>query len=293
MKRLVVTADDFGVATEVNEAVEQAHTHGVLTAASLMVGGGALADAVSRARRLPHLRTGLHVVLVEGRPVLPPADLPDLVGRDGLFRRDMVGCAVDIFFKPAVRRQLLAEVTAQFAAYAATGLALDHVNTHKHFHLHPTIAGVLLKVGRRFGMDAMRVPAEPRRVLLAAEPGGEVAPAYVTAPWSELVRLRLRRAGVRTADHVFGLHWSGAVTAARLRGLVDHLPEGLTEIYLHPATGDGFEGSADGYRYREEFAALTDPGVRQAVDASGAILGGFSDFRRAASARAPAAAKAA
>ncbi len=291
MKRLVVTADDFGVAAQVNEAVEQAHVQGVLTAASLMTGGGALADAVSRAHRLPRLRTGLHLVLVEGRPVLPPAELPDLIGRDGMFRRDMVACAVDIFFKPAARRQLLAEVTAQFEAYAATGLLLDHVNTHKHFHLHPTIAGAILKVGRRFGMDAVRVPAEPRRVLLAAEPGAEVAPAYITAPWSELVRLRLQQAGVRTADHVFGLHWSGAVTAARLRGLIEHLPDGLTEIYLHPAVADGFEGSANGYRYAEEFAALTDPGVRRAIDASGAILGGFSDFRNGAAARTWAGAK--
>ncbi len=282
MKRLILTADDFGAAVQVDEAVEAAHADGVLTAASLMVGGAAVADAVSRARRLPRLRTGLHVVLVEGRPVLPPADLPDLVGRDGLFRRDMVACAVDIFFRPAARRQLLAEVTAQFEAYAATGLPLDHVNTHKHFHLHPTIAGALLKVGRRFGLNAMRVPTEPRGVLLAAEPGAEVAPAYVTAPWSELVRHRLRRAGVRTADQVFGLQWSGAVTAARLRGLVEHLPDGLTEIYLHPATGDGFEGAAAGYRYAEEFAALTDPGVRRAIAASGAALGGFADFRASA-----------
>ena len=176
MKRLIVTADDFGAAVEVNEAVEEAHVHGVLTAASLMVAGGAVDDAVARARRLERLRVGLHVVLVEGRPALSAAALPDLTGPDGLFRRDMVACAVDIFFKPAARRQLLAEITAQFEAFAATGLALDHVNTHKHFHLHPTIAGVILKVGRRFGMDAMRTPAEPRRVLQAADPFAELPP---------------------------------------------------------------------------------------------------------------------
>ena len=153
------------------------------------------------------------------------------------------------------------------------------MNTHKHFHLHPTILGAILKVGRRFGLEAMRVPAEPRGVLQAVEPGVEVTPAYVTAPWSELVRLRLRRAGVRTADHVFGLHWSGALTTSRLSGLIENLPDGLSEIYLHPATGDGFDGATAGYRYREEFAALIDSGVREAVAASGAALGGFADFR--------------
>ena len=278
MKRLILTADDFGVAPEVNEAVEQAHLHGVLTAASLMVGGGAVADAVSRARRLPRLRVGLHLVLVEGRPVLPAAEVPDLVDATGGFRRDMVACAVDIFFRPGARRQLLAEVEAQFRAYAATGLPLDHVNTHKHFHLHPTIAGTILKVGRRFGMTAMRVPTEPRAVLARAEPETSVGPAYVTGPWSELVRTRLRRAGVATADHVFGLRWSGALTAPRLQALLHCLPDGLSEVYLHPATAGGFEGAADGYRYAEEFAALTDPGVVAAARAADVRLGGFSDF---------------
>ena len=46
--------------------------------------------------------------------------------------------------------------------------------------------------------------------------------------------------------------------AARLAGLIEHLPEGLSEIYLHPATGP-YPGSAPGYRYAEELAALTDP----------------------------------
>jgi chitin disaccharide deacetylase len=278
VKRLIVTADDFGVAAEVNEAVEQAHTKGVLTAASLMVGGGAVEDAVERARRLASLRVGLHVVLVEGRPVLPPEAVPELVDSTGGFRRDMVACAVDIFFRPSARRQLAAEVEAQFEAYRATGLALDHVNTHKHFHLHPTIAGTILKVGRRFGMKAMRVPTEPRAILARAEPDAAFGPAYVTGPWSELVRRRLRRAGVATADHVFGLRWSGALTPARLEALLRHLPDGLSEIYLHPAVHGGFEGAADGYRYAEEFAALTDPGVIAAIRAADVQLGGFVDF---------------
>ncbi len=278
MKRLIVTADDFGVAVEVNEAVEQAHTKGVLTAASLMVGGGAVQDAVERARRLASLRVGLHVVLIEGRPVLPPDQVPDLVDATGRFRRDMVACAVDIFFKPAARRQLTAEVEAQFAAYSATGLPLDHVNTHKHFHLHPTIAGTILKVGRRHGLKAMRVPTEPRAVLAKAEPEAVFGRAYVTGPWSELVRLRLRKAGVATADHVFGLRWSGALTPVRMEALLRHLPDGLSEIYLHPATRGGFDGAAEGYRYAEEFAALTDPGVIAAIRAADVQLGGFADF---------------
>src|SRR6185312_16149728 len=76
MKRLIVTADDFGASVAVNEAVEQAHRRGILTCASLMVAGEAAADAVVRARAMPKLGAGLHLVLVDGRPVLPPETVP-------------------------------------------------------------------------------------------------------------------------------------------------------------------------------------------------------------------------
>jgi hopanoid biosynthesis associated protein HpnK len=278
MRQLIVTADDFGAALAVNDAVERGYTEGVLTAASLMVGAPAAADAVERARRLPGLGVGLHLVLVEGRPVNAPADLPDLVTPDGQFRTDMGRLGADIFFKPATRRQLAREIEAQFEAFAATGLPLDHVNTHKHFHLHPTIAGLIVQIGRRFGMTAMRAPAEPRSVLVAVEPAANPPPAYVTAPWAWLGKARLRRAGIATPDQVFGLNWSGQMTAGRLEGLIRRLPQGLSEIYLHPATAAAYDGSAPGYRYVEEFEALIDPAVIAASRADGLALGGFSDF---------------
>ncbi len=276
--RLIVTADDFGASREVNAAVEIAFREGVLRAASLMPSAPGAEDAVRRAHAHPGLRTGLHLVLVEGRPTLPARDLPDLTGPDGLFRRDMAACAVDIFFKPAARRQLLAEVRAQFEAYAATGLPLDHVNTHKHFHLHPTIAGAILRVGRDFGVPASRAPVEPRAVLAAVDAAAAPPPAWVTEPWARLVRARFRRAGLAVADQVFGLAWSGAMTTPRVAGLIRRLPPGLTELYTHPATRGGWEGEAPGYRYAEELAALTAPETREAVRERAAVLGGFTDL---------------
>jgi len=275
MKRLIVTADDFGASREVNDAVELAHRDGILTAASLMVTGAATADAVERARALPRLGVGLHVLLVEGRPMLPPEQLPALVAADGNFRTDMVRTAVTIFASPAARRQLAAEVEAQFAAFAATGLPLDHVNAHKHFHLHPTIAGTILKVGRRYGMKAVRAPIEPGRVLRTVD--GTSAGAGIETVWGKLVRRRMRRAGMAVPDAVFGLAWSGAMTAARVRGIIEHLPEGLTEIYTHPATGS-YPGAADGYDYPGELVALTDRLAQTLIAREGIARGRFADF---------------
>jgi hopanoid biosynthesis associated protein HpnK len=278
VKRLIVTADDFGAADAVNEAVETAHRQGVLTAASLMVGAPACADAVARARRLPGLGVGLHLVLVEGRPLQDPAEVPDLVDRAGRFRTDMAALGAAIFFRPRVRRQMKAEVRAQFEAFARTGLPLDHVNAHKHFHLHPTILGTVLEVGRDFGMRALRVPVEPRGVLRAVEPNGRVGAAWLTGPWAGLARRRVRRAGVRAPDQVYGLRWSGGMTAPRLAGLIRRLPPGLSEIYLHPAMADSFDGSAPGYRYVDEYRALIDGAVVEAARGAGTELGGFARF---------------
>ncbi len=277
MKKLIVTADDFGAAREVNDAVEQGHRDGILTAASLMVSAPAAADAVARAHANPRLRVGLHLVLVDGKPTLPAAAVPDLVDASGNFRGDMARAAAKMFFFPHVRRQLAAEIDAQFGAFRATGLSLDHVNTHKHFHLHPTIAATILRVGKTYGLRAIRVPLEPHAVLRRAEPGAKLPSALATAPWAWASRARFRAAGLRVPDAVFGLAWSGAMTPARVLGLIENLPEGLSEIYLHPATG-AYPGSAPGYRYEEERDALIAPRAVEAFRNSAIAKGGFADF---------------
>ncbi len=255
-----------------------AHRQGVLTAASLMVGAPAAADAVARARRLPSLAVGLHLVLTDGRPVLPVAEVALLVRRDGRFDDGMARAGARMFFHPRARRQLAAEIAAQFSAFAATGLALDHVNAHKHFHLHPTIAGLILTIGRRHGLTAVRVPLEPRRTLEAAEPGRPLPAFSPLGLIARSTRARFRRAGVTVPDQVFGLRWSGAMTTARLRGLIDALPPGLTEIYGHPALWPGYPGAAPGYLYAEELAALTAPEVLEAARRANVALGGFRHF---------------
>ena len=176
-----------------------------------MVAGAAAADAIERARRLPALRIGLHVVLIEGTPTLPPEELPDLVDATGYLRTDMARLGLAICVRPAVRAQLRAEIEAQFRAYHATGLALDHVNAHKHFHLHPQVGNDIIAIGRRYGMLALRVPYEPAAVLAEVEPGARGFPEYV-APWTRLLARRARRAGLRAPDYVFGLAWSGAMS---------------------------------------------------------------------------------
>jgi chitin disaccharide deacetylase len=243
-----------------------------------MVSGRAVDDALARARRWPLLRVGLHLVLVDGPPVSPPDAIPDLVDRNGLLRADLAMMGLDIFLRPGVRRQLAAEIDAQFAAFQATGLLLDHVNAHHHFHLHPTVVGQIFDVGRRYGMRAMRVPFEPMHILKRIEPSGHYRRDWLVRPWIRSLQSRTRRHGVSASDQVFGLAWSGAMTEQRLAGLLRNLPDGVTEIYVHPAIADDFASAARAYRYVDELAALTSPGVNELARAIGVRTGGFMDF---------------
>jgi len=277
LKRLIITADDFGAAPEVNDAVEAAHRSGVLTAASLMIAAPAAGDAIARARRLNSLRVGLHLTLLQGRPVLPAHAVSRLLNREGTFLSNPAVLGARIMASREARRQLAAEIGAQFAAFGDCGLALDHCNAHLHFHLHPLVGQLIVAIGARFGLRAVRLPLEPAAVLRKVEPRAWSASAALTVPFALALRRRLATAHLLVAEHTFGLRWSGRMTAARLAALVRHMPEGVSEIYLHPATA-AYPGAARGYRYAEELQALTAPQVIASCREASLRLGGFADF---------------
>ena len=264
MRQLIVTADDFGLAEPVNEAIERGHREGILSTTSLMVAAPATADAVERARGLPDLRVGLHVVLVNGRPALRPERVPLLVDQGGFFETDLFRAGVRYFFTPGIREQLEAEIRAQFAAFAATGLALDHVNAQNHLHVHPTILSLIVKVGREYGVRAIRIPREPfwpSWRAMRTHRAARFANSAFLLPWLSLMRLRLRLAGIATNDYVFGMIDTGHMTPERVRRYLRNLPSGVSELYVHPATHTWPEAFPPDYDFAGEFASLIDERV--------------------------------
>jgi hopanoid biosynthesis associated protein HpnK len=271
VKALVVTADDFGLSSPVNEAVEAGHRHGILTAASLMVGAPAWMDAVERARALPGLGVGLHVTLVEGRPVLPPDQVPGLVGADGRFFNEPVRFGTALFFSPELRRQATAEIRAQFNRFRATGLPLDHVNGHQHFHMHPVVVDAIAQIAPAFGFPPVRVPVEPFRQSFAATGDRRLQRLASWLFYSALTRSMRRKlavAGLPCNDQVFGVNDSGAMVEVRMLQYLDHVPDGVTEIYCHPATQrwQGIDNLPADYQATQEFAALISPVVRAKIE---------------------------
>ncbi|WP_096700549.1 hopanoid biosynthesis-associated protein HpnK [Magnetospirillum sp. 15-1] len=280
-KRLIVTADDFGRSLQVNQAVEEGHVDGILTAASLMVTEGAVDDAVERARRLPNLGVGLHVTLVDGIPALAPSRIPDLVNEQGLFTRDLVRLGTRIFLSKDAQRQVTAEMRAQFELFKATGLPLAHVDFHHHYHQHPTVFDLVLELAVEYGAPGIRIPWEPPLRSYRAR-GDRLGTRLLNGifHWrrNRAMAAKARARGLVVNERAFGINDSGQMDAAKVNSFLDVLPDGLSEIYSHPATGHWTapRPMPPHYRIDEEYKALIAPENRRKVAALGITLTTFA-----------------
>ncbi len=242
MSRLIINADDFGLTAGINRAIAELHRAGLLTSASLMAKATATNDAITMARSTPSLGVGCHVVLVDGEPVLPPAEIPTLVDPGtGRFQRTL-GAFLRRLLSGRIRAaEMEAEAAAQIALLQAEGVALTHIDTHKHTHIFPAVLKPLLRAAAARGIRAIRNPFEPAWSLRAT-PG---------APWPRRMQLHLLRrrspafrklvaaASLATTDGAIGVMAAGRLDANAITSLLRSIPPGAWELVTHPGYNDG------------------------------------------------------
>lgn len=277
MKELIVNADDFGLSTGANRAVIRAWREGILTGASLMVGGKGFKEAVTIARENPGLQVGLHLTLVQGRAVLPPEEIPGLADSEGNFPKDPVAAGMRFFFSGSLKKALYREIEAQILRFRETGLPLTHIDGHLNIHMHPTVFGILAELMPKHGITTFRLTREDRG-RDPAEDGkrwfGRMVDAVIFGRLAKRCRPVLNGLKIAHADEVKGLLNSGRMTEAYLLKVIENLREGVTEVYFHPGCKPDHELSAwmPDYLHEEELAALTSPNVRQRISELGIML---------------------
>jgi predicted glycoside hydrolase/deacetylase ChbG (UPF0249 family) len=205
-----------------------------------------------------------------------------LVERDGTLTGRLVPLALKLLW-PAWAREMVQEIEAQLRAFAATGLSLDHVSVHQHMHLHPVVLAAVLRLGPAYGMRALRVPHEPAWIARTWQVPLPWMERGITWPWLGRMARLARRANVAYPVAVFGRARSGHLDEEHLVALIPHLPPGISEVYLHPATIPAHESPVlarfqPGYRGDVELRALLGPRVRQALAAHGVRLGSYRDL---------------
>jgi len=270
-RRLIINADDFGRSRSINEAVIRAHREGVLTSASLMVNETASAEAVALAKENPTLGVGLHLTLLCGHASLPHDQIPGLVQTRGELSSNPFTAGFRYFANRSLREQLRAEIHAQFDRFRATGLPLDHVNGHLHFHLHPTVFGILVEDAAQLGFRHMRLTREPFWMDVPLASGRRwyrAAHAMIHFVLSWAAQSRFRKLNLRHTQRVFGLLQNDRVDETYLRKLLDILPPGDSELYSHPSLDE----------FKHEFDALISPRVKALIAANDIRLIRYQDL---------------
>ncbi len=269
----IINGDDFGFSAGVNQAIIQAHEQGVLTSTSLMVTGDAAADAIAWARDRPSLAVGLHLVLVCGRSVLPPSQIPHLVDSQGNFSDSPLVAGLRYQFYPAAREELRQEIRAQLEKFRQSGLPLSHVDGHLHLHVHPVILRILVELAPEFNIQVIRLPSEELQMSLKLDRSALLTKLV----WSGVFgRLRsygeslLTAHGIKFAQRVYGLLQTGNMSEQYLLGLIPQIQAELVEIYSHPALvqpGEPLNGLPGAGEI--ELAALLSEQVRQVLTING------------------------
>ncbi|MBA3913124.1 MAG: ChbG/HpnK family deacetylase [Acidobacteriales bacterium] len=241
VRRLIVNADDFGLTRGVNRAIAQAHREGVLTSATIMANAAAFADAVETSQANPSLGIGCHVVLVDGKPLLPRAEISSLLPDDHEFQPSLGRFAVNASLGRIRESDIEAEAVAQISKLQQAGLRVTHVDTHKHTHMFPAVLAPLLRAARACGVKAVRNPFDPAGWrMLRAHP-------ELWKRWGEVAVLRalqggflrsVRAAGLKTTQGTAGVVVTGTMTPDSLRGTLQNLQDGVWELVCHPGIDD-------------------------------------------------------
>ncbi len=239
---LIINADDFGLTQGINHAIAELHRAGALTSATLMATGPAFADAVATAHAHPTLGVGCHIVLVDGSPAAPLDTIPTLLGADRkTFRNSLTQFSLDILRGEVKEQEIALEARAQIERLQRAGIAVTHIDTHKHTHMLPSVARPLLDAAERAGIRAIRNPFEPLWSLLTGS-----APATRRFQLRVLTRLRpqflalpqIRSGTIRTTDGTIGIAATGALDEPTLRFLLKSMPAGNWELVCHPGYND-------------------------------------------------------
>ena len=249
MRRLIINADDFGLTAGVNRAIAEANRSGVLTSATMMANARAFMEAATMAKSQPSLKTGCHVVLIDGDPV--SANLPSLTNGSLRFRTSLKQFAV-----AAVRRQISAdeiqrEAEAQIRKIQSQGITLTHIDSHKHTHMFPHVLRPALRAAKACGITAVRNPFEPLRAwphsAVLGTPVLWLRSVGVTAfqMFTGEFRRAIKEEGMLSTDGTVGIAATGKLDQKMLLRILDALPEGTWELVCHPGYSDADLQAAD------------------------------------------------
>ena len=238
-----MNADDFGLTDGINRAVVDLHIAGALTSATLMAAAPRFQQAADLARQHASLGVGCHIVLVDGSPISDASAVPSLLASRpagpgfrttlGTFVRDLCLGRID-------RTDIEREAIAQIRKLQQSGIAVTHIDTHKHTHMFPPVLDAVARAANQCGVQAIRNPFEPAWSAAATPNAGPSRKLQVRLLGSFGANFRrvVKERQLTTTDGCLGVLATGTLDWATLDSLLRRMPQGTWELVCHPAYVD-------------------------------------------------------
>jgi len=178
---------------------------------------------------------GLHITLVDGRPLVPAGEIKTLADNQGNFRKNCFRFVAAYYSRRISAHELETEIEAQFRKVVDSGLRVTHLDSHQHLHLLPGVLEIVVRLGRKYGVPFIRCP----RALLGRYwlfvPAVKVLPQFLmNALFCGPARERIIAGGLNTSDGSSGMVYSGILDRRKLGIFISSLKEGLSELICHP-----------------------------------------------------------
>jgi predicted glycoside hydrolase/deacetylase ChbG (UPF0249 family) len=286
MRYLIINADDFGVCPATNEAVETAFEAGVLSSTTLMTPCPAASDAVMRAKANTKMHMGLHITTTsewvrKWGPVLPANRVPSLTDEDGHFYPSS-----EAFARNARQEEVAAEIEAQYQYITDNGLVPTHADSHMgsvygiggpSFMKETLEFCARHKLPFRFPrhLDGVKEIVHVASIPPELEAAHAQAVAYADALGVKLIDFLV------TCPASYAELTSYEVLKSAYFGAISRLPEGLSEIYMHPSL-ESSPNAKDNPRWQVriwEHRLLLDSDLKKHIEQEGIILTGYSHLQ--------------
>jgi len=281
MKSLIINADDFGLHETVNLGIIHGFTVGCITSTTIMASGNAFEHAVTLASANPQLGVGVHLTLVGEKPVCHPDQITSLVDQQGCLAPQYPQFLLRYLLGQIHLVDIRRELTAQVQKVVDSGIKITHLDSHQHMHTVPGISTVTMDIAKKFGIKAVRIPAEPYFFVGGYQCSAirMIARAGLTC-LAQVAREKFRKGGLAMPQHFFGMLAGGNMREEFLLNIIDALPDGISEIMMHPGTNNEELNNQYHWDYhgQEELAAVTSGQLRSRLADKKITLRSFRDL---------------
>lgn len=154
MKKVIVTADDYGMSNAVNRAIDAGAEIGLITSTNVMTNMDFYKEAV-KLKELENFSLGIHFTLSVGKPVCDVSEVPTLVDKDGNFHS--AANLRKLYRKGKISNdEIVKELKAQYKRYEEVLGKPDYWNTHQNVHVDFKIYRLFVDVACELGIGRMR-----------------------------------------------------------------------------------------------------------------------------------------